>query len=427
MIPGSVCTFLMIAGWPLAILAGTLERIISQPDSSRYLSRLEDLGHSSIVKKITSREAGISIFLPGLRMIGQFFWLVGFTGDIDINKELVFIDFILGLILCWLITEPFSWALSCALEEKSVILSSKFIFITFKPALILDPPARLLKEAMSRLIGTSKNLNDSTNEAEADLLRQISDIQREGGIDESSAEMLERVVEFRSTDVSEVMTPRTDIEAIENTDDLEKILDFVKESGRSRIPVYKESLDNIVGILYAKDLLPYVGTTSIILSLEEILREPIVVPETKVVSELLSVFQMAEVHMAIVVDEYGGTAGLVTIEDILEEIVGEIQDEHDPEEDEIQDFIKNDDDSFEVDGRMHIDQLNDLLDLDLPEEDEYDTLGGYIMTMLGRVPEVGEVLKTDNAIFTTKSATSTRVERLKIKLQDKTIKKMEDS
>ena len=426
MIPGSICTFLMIAGWPLAILAGTLERIISQPDSSRYLSRLEDLGHSSIVKKITSREAGISIFLPGLRMIGQFLLLVGFTGDVDINKELLFIDFILGLLLCWLITEPFSWALSCALEEKAVLISSKFIFITFKPALILDPPARLLKEAMSRLIGTSKNLNDSTSEAEADLLRQISDIQREGGIDESSAEMLERVVEFRSTDVSEVMTPRTDIEAIENTDDLEKILQFVKESGRSRIPVYKESLDNIVGILYAKDLLPYVGTTSIILSLEEILREPIVVPETKVVSELLSVFQMAEVHMAIVVDEYGGTAGLVTIEDILEEIVGEIQDEHDPEEDEIQDFIKNDDDSFEVDGRMHIDQLNDLLDLDLPEEDEYDTLGGYIMTMLGRVPEVGEVLKTDNAIFTTISATSTRVERLKIKLQDNSIKNTGD-
>ena len=411
----------MTAGWAIAVSMGTISRIISQPDGPRSISRLEETKHKSIAKKLIRCEAGLSILLPGLRLLGQVLWIVGFVGDSSDFASLFFIlDLILGIVVCWLITEPLAWGIAVAIEEKSLILAGYFLFLIYPLAIIFDAPARLIREAIRRLAGTKEtNGKHINNEAEADLLRQISDIQREGGIDESSAEMLERVVEFRSTDVSEVMTPRTAIEAIETTDDLNQILEFVKESGRSRIPVYRESLDNIIGVLYAKDLLPYVGTSSIALSFEEILRTPIVVPETKVVSELLSVFQMAEVHMAIVVDEYGGTAGLVTIEDILEEIVGEIQDEHDPEEDEEEEFIEKSPNVFEVDGRLHIDELNDLIDIDLPEDDEYDTIGGYLMTMLGRVPEVGEILKTNKAVFTTTSATSTRVERIKIELDKK--------
>ena len=228
--------------------------------------------------------------------------------------------------------------------------------------------------------------------------------------------MLENVVDLGSTDVGEIMTPRTDIEGIEFTNNLSEIRAFVLDSGRSRIPVFKENLDQIIGILYVKDLVAYLGAEADGFELSSILRKPIVVPDTKLVQDLLADFQKSEVHMAVVIDEYGGTSGLVTIEDVLEEIVGEIRDEHDDTEIDEPEILRVSATTIEVDGRFNLDDLNDALSIKLPEDEEYDTVAGFVLANLGHVPEVGETLQIQNMRFTALNATSTQIERLAIEL-----------
>jgi len=277
------------------------------------------------------------------------------------------------------------------------------------------PLAKLLAfidEAVRRLSGA--NLREQV--AEEELLRSIEETHMEGGLDEESAEMLENVVDFRSREVSEIMTPRTDIEGIELTNDLDQIRDFIDRAGHSRIPVYRGNLDQILGILYVKDLVRYFGSEAPDFDLEAMLRKPIVAPETKSVPDLLRDFQRSEVHMAIVIDEYGGTAGLVTIEDVLEEIVGEIHDEHEPEDEEEPTLSEIDESRVEVDGRYHIDDLNERLGLDLPEDADYDTVAGYVLATLGRVPSVGDSFEAHNARFTAIAATETHIQKVAIEL-----------
>ena len=267
-------------------------------------------------------------------------------------------------------------------------------------------------EVVRRLTGANKGPDD----AEEELLRSIEDTQRRGALDDAAATLLENVVEFSGTDVGEVMTPRTDVEGIELTNDLGAIRSFIIEAGHSRIPVYEESLDDIKGILYVKDLVPFLGENVDDFELLPLLRQPIFVPETKEVGELLSDFQRSEVHMAIVIDEYGGTSGLATIEDVLEEIVGEIQDEHDPVDDDRPELVSTGAASVEVDGRFHIDDFNARLGLDLPEEEEYDTLGGFMMAVLGRVPRIGDEFEAHSARFRAIQATPTQVRRIEVHL-----------
>ena len=247
------------------------------------------------------------------------------------------------------------------------------------------------------------------------FFRSIEAKHREGELAGAAATLLENVVDFTSTDVGEVMTPRTEIEGIEMTDDLSAIRAFILEAGHSRIPVFEEDLDHITGILYVKDLIPFIGEDASAFSLQPLLRRPIIVPETKPVADLLADFQQAEVHMAIVVDEYGGTAGLATIEDVLEEIVGEIYDEHEgDDDDEEPQLTKVASGIWEVDGRFHIDDLNEAIESTLPEDDEYDTVGGWFTAQFGQVPVAGASIELHDLIFTVMAAEPTHVTRLRI-------------
>jgi len=271
-----------------------------------------------------------------------------------------------------------------------------------------------IDEAVRRLSGA--NLRAEEEVAEESILRSIEDTHREGGLDEQSAEMLENIVEFSSTTVGEVMTPRTDVDGLEYTDDLQVIRITLTNVGHSRLPVYRENLDHVVGILYVKDLLPWLGVMPTEFRLESLLRTPAFVPETKPVQDLLEEFQKSETHLAIVIDEYGGTAGLVTIEDLLEEIVGEIQDEHDEDEPDAPEVQAIDPSRAEVDGRVRIVDLNEELKLDLPEDEDYDTIAGFMLSHLGRVPAAGEAVEAHGARFITLSATPTTIERVEVKL-----------
>jgi putative hemolysin len=197
-----------------------------------------------------------------------------------------------------------------------------------------------------------------------------------------------------------VMTPRTDMVYLDVSTRLSDVLATVVEKGHSRIPVYEDNIDNIVGVLHVKDLLRRWGKDKQEVSLEDLQREeanmlrpPLFVPETKRIDDLLQEFRTERTHMAIVLDEYGGTAGLVTIEDVIEEIVGEIQDEYDEEDRLVEELA---DGSYSVDARMSIGEVNNLLAIDLPSEDS-DSIGGFIVNYLGRVPQTGESFSYEGA------------------------------
>jgi CBS domain containing-hemolysin-like protein len=325
------------------------------------------------------------------------------------------IAFLIAVLLVWIFTSVVASAIARYAGTGLIIYSMLPLKLFALLSLPIAHGLKLIDEIVRRLSGAA-TAQDTSAAAEAELLRRIEETQLQGGLDEEAAEMLENVVEFGSADTAEAMTPRTDIEGIELNNDLDAIKAFLIDAGHSRIPVYRESLDNIIGILYAKDLLRYVGEDASDFSLEPILRKPIVVPETKPLRELLGEFQRHEVHMAIVVDEYGGTAGLITIEDVLEELVGEIHDEHDTGDEEEPTLTRLDDAHAEVDGRYHIDDLNEELSLQIPEDPDYDTIAGFVLAQLGRVPEVGESVEAHGARFTTLEGTPTSVKKLAVEL-----------
>ncbi|MEM8781645.1 MAG: hemolysin family protein [Planctomycetota bacterium] len=244
-----------------------------------------------------------------------------------------------------------------------------------------------------------------------------ADDQEHVPLDETQKQMIEGVVELADTTVAEIMTPRTDIQGIQLNGHplgLAEVKAAVVEASHSRIPVYRESLDDILGVLYAKDLIPFLDDPDTF-DVEHAVREAFVVPETKPVQDLLAEFRQKKVHLAIVLDEYGGTAGLVTIEDILEEIVGEIHDEYEPEPDDPTIDVAPDELSATMDARLHIDELNDALGLDLPEDEDYETVAGYVVATLGHIPQAGETFSTDDGVtFTVDEAEKTKVLRVSV-------------
>ncbi len=327
--------------------------------------------------------------------------------------------FVVSAALVWFSTVVLASALARSAGEPLVAASLRWIRVLSTVLAPFRPVVRVTHESVRRLAGAERREGES--EAEAELLRSIEEQQRGGGLDPQSASMLENIVWFNQTDVGEVMTPRTDIDGIEYTDDLSEIRALIDEHGHSRMPVFEENLDHILGILYVKDLVPYLGADPSGFRLRPLLREPKVVPETKPVNELLQDFQRSEVHMAIVVDEYGGTAGIVTIEDVLEEIVGEIQDEHDTDHEDLPKLETLEPGLVQVDGRYHLDDLNEELGLALPEDEEYDTVAGFVLAQFGRVPAAGESFTVDGARLTVLEATSTAIERLRIEHGDRIV------
>ena len=237
----------------------------------------------------------------------------------------------------------------------------------------------------------------------------------QGGIEEDEKEMIHGVIELAETKVHQVMVPRIGIRAVEVHDPVDEVLDMIVRAGHSRVPVYEESLDNIVGILYAKDLLPFLrpgAAPASEIDIRALARPAAYVPETKPVDELLHEMRVAKRHIAIVVDEYGGTAGLITMEDVVEEIVGEIQDEYDKEESLVESLEEEDRVAFRVDGRVSMDDLRDLFELDDTEEDdedEYDTVGGFIVHRVGRIPLPGAVVPFRDLTLTVETADPRRI------------------
>ena len=219
---------------------------------------------------------------------------------------------------------------------------------------------------------------------------------RSGNIDEEESEMIQNVFDFGDTAVEEIMTHRTEISAINIKSSRKQVIEYVQNERFTRFPVYENDIDHIIGTLHVKDLLKFLDNTEEKFSLKKLLREPYFVPDSKKTDELFREMQAQKNHIAVVLDEYGGTAGIVTIEDLIEEIVGNIQDEYDEDEEEIRQI---DEKTYEIDGLTNIDDVEDLLEASLPVED-YDTISGFILGQLGRFPEKDEKINFEYNQFT---------------------------
>ena len=251
-------------------------------------------------------------------------------------------------------------------------------------------------------------------ETEEDFHRLIDEGEEEGIIEEEEHELIHSVFTFMDTIVREVMIPRVEIAACPVKASLNDVLDIIIKKGHSRVPVYDQRMDNIIGIVYAKDLLKVFSSDKQDVQIREIMRAPIFVPETKKIIDLLKEFQMQKVHMAIVVDEYGGTAGLVTIEDLLEELVGEIQDEYDNERERL---VKIDDHTISVDAHIDIEEVEEFFDCEIPKED-YETIGGLIFHLFERIPKEKDEIVFQGLRFIVKKADDRRVWRVEISKVD---------
>jgi putative hemolysin len=266
-----------------------------------------------------------------------------------------------------------------------------------------------LSNIISRLFGADPR-GDMPFVTEEEIKTLVDAGEEEGVIQEEEKDMIFSIFELEDTLAREVMVPRIDVVALDVRTPMLEALDTIMKAGHSRIPVYEETIDNVQGLLYAKDLLPYLREGRSDVPLSSILRQAYFIPETKKASDLLPDLQQRRVHMAVVVDEYGGVAGLVTIEDLLEEIVGEIQDEYDTEEPFVE-FVS--DDEYVFDARVDLDDLNRLMDVALPTDDS-DTLGGFIYAALGKVPAVGDQVAFEGMDFTVESVAGRRIKKVRV-------------
>ena len=249
--------------------------------------------------------------------------------------------------------------------------------------------------------------------APEELLLLLSESRRHGLVEESDARMIASVFDMSHTSVRQAMTPRTDIWAVERSWPLEKVIEVVRRSGNSRLPVYNDTLDHIVGIVLAKDLLAFPNDDGPF-SLDAVMRKPFFIPPTARVDKLMRALQQRNAHMAIVVDEYGGTLGLITLEDLIEEIVGEIFDEHDDASENMQATPEG---HLSVPGDLAIEKLNERYHLDLPDDD-YVTVAGLVLAVLEHIPTAGEYVRVDGVTFHVTAMDHLRIERLEITLPE---------
>lgn len=406
----------MLRGIELALLWGMVFVIASAESAIRYASRarLEDIIENR------DRSERYLRYLGKSRLIGVLCVLVRITTSIALTL-------IMATELHPEYGFPAVGAIAVAVLALGAELPGRLLGRRFSAAVlfVLLPPLRWIavllepfQWAWQRVFGLPEEEipRDVVEAAKEEIRVAIEDGTTEGALGTAEKEMIEGILEFRDVEVDEVMTPRTDMECLELETPLPEAVDTIEGFRHSRIPIFEETRDKVVGMIYVKDLLPYLDATEDgSASLEELMREPYFVPETKRVGQLLREFQRQHVQIAMIVDEYGGVSGLVTVEDIMEEIVGEIEDEYDEENHE--EWINRlSPTTMEVDARVHIDEINRMLDVNLPEDEDYDTMGGFMMARFARVPSVGEEAHCGPLRIRILQADHRRIERIQLEL-----------
>ena len=249
------------------------------------------------------------------------------------------------------------------------------------------------------------------SEEELKILAELGE--EEGTLQEEESDMIQSIFDFKEKTVGEIITPRVDIVSLKSDESIDKAMDIIGERQFSKIPIYKDTIDNIKGILYAKDIIPYLMGSRPNVNLQTLARQPFFVPETKPIDDLMEEFKLRKTSIAIVVDEWGGTEGLVTLEDVVEEVMGEIRDPYDQEESNV---LKQSDGSFIVEGSITIYDLEEETDIEFPEDRDYDTLGGFILDILTDIPQTGEQGEFNDMVFTVQTVENNRIGKIKIQI-----------
>jgi len=331
--------------------------------------------------------------------------LLQFDQGLIVLLDVIVVTFVL-LVLSEILPKVVAVRSSENFSRKTVYILT-FIYYLFYPVSIA-----LAK--FTQFLQTHTGLSEKRILLTEDELKTLAEVgEEQGTLHKDEKEMIHSIFEFGETTVKEAMVPRTDMIVVDTSTTLNKLMQLVKTKLHSRIPVFKGEIDNIIGILYVKDLLPYLSKTKKEpIDLQKLARPAYFVPEQKKIDELLREFQEEHIHMALVVDEYGGISGLITLEDIIEEIVGEIQDEYDKESPL---FKKLDENTFIIDGRMSLEELNDELDLLLPTVEGVETISGFILNLLGSLPKEKEEVTYQRYKFTVEKINRNRI--LKVRLE----------
>ena len=383
-----------------ALLTVSLARLLSIRDEQpERAGRVLDLLNTP-----RNLQAGLNLAQLLTRFLAASLILALFVPQTWSMVELLFADGMLllaALLVFWL-----EWALDVLISQNPEAWAMR-----------LAPGARLLMAVLSPLLVLPLAINARRSENEVgstvteEELKSMVDAGHQGGVlEQDERQMIYSIFELGDTLVREIMVPRIYINAIDVAIPLPEAVELLVRSGQSRVPVYEETVDNILGLLYAKDLLRIWREGSQIESLRSLLRPAYFVPEAKKVDELLAELQARRVHMAVVVDEYGGVAGLVTMEDIVEEIFGDIRDEYDQSEE--LPYQQVGDGEYIFQGRIGLDDFNELMGSDLPTE-ESDTLGGVIYNLVGRVPATGDQLRVGSLLLTVEQVSGRRIRKVR--------------
>lgn len=384
-------------------LAGIAKHILEHLDS--YLSAsqlgitLASLGLGWIGESVVARVVSESALAMNIHLSGEYLHTIS-----------IVIAFSIITVLHIVVGEQAPKTYAIRRSEAvtlAVAIPMRAFYIVFRPIVAM---LNWMSNAMLGIAGIEAAGEHDVHTPD-ELRYLIAESSKQGALEVSEQELIENVFEFTETTAAQVMVPRSKITALDGDLPVADLLDTVMREGYSRLPVYSDSIDTIIGIIYAKDLLTLMHHRDLII-LQDILHAPYVVQEDVKLKRLLRDMQRDKVHMAIVIDEFGGTAGLLTLEDIIEELVGNIQDEYD---DEAPLHTNQTSDAIELDASIRIDEANEILLEPLPESDDYETLGGMINNYAGRIPTVGDVVQLEAYECTVLSATPRRVERVVLK------------
>jgi gliding motility-associated protein GldE len=328
----------------------------------------------------------------------------------SLSEEFILtVQIIILTILVILFSEltPKVWA------SKSPLTFSKFVSIPlYWFNILIYPIAEAITEAI-RLIISKIKIDSGKAAISPEDITELAEFGHEiGTLEEDEHGIIQSIVSFKSVAVHEVMTPRVDIISVSTDTTFDELIDLIRSSSHSRIPLYKNDLDEIKGIVYAKDVLPFLRMNNSEFNITKLARKALFIPRNKMINDLMYEFQEKKMHIAIVVDEYGGTAGLITLEDIIEEIIGEIRDEYDKEESPVS---KIDENNYMVFGRISLDELNELLNTNISVENEdFETLAGLVLNQAGHIPKEGYNFNLENFKFTVKEVSKKRINKILI-------------
>ncbi len=456
----------LVLGLVLSSLAQSLR------DTSRSL--LEEIatirkrrGAQDRVDRILSDVEGHAAAMGFPRIVCNLLFVVALVNWISVVRGALVLTWVevtiavaVASFILWIFGTLIPSAIARHAAEQTVYSGSALIRLVYYITAPFRPLTRLIDEIIRRLSG--KTREDEHGAIEQELLNVVNEAQGEGKFDDTERDMIEAVVKFRDRTVAQVMTPRTEMEAMPLVNDLSKVTQTIRTIGHSRIPVYEGDLDHIVGVFYVKDLMKWLAGDAVVhhpdsshtpqqaaqsaanhaatqnanlatppsggsrggrtFDLRALLRPAVFVPETKTIRELLPELLAKRTHIALVADEYGGTAGLITIEDIIEEVFGDIQDEYEqPEENAAEVKIDAATRTAEIDARASIEDVNyelmKELGVQLPEGSDYETVGGFVTVSMGRIPEAGETLAYEGGTVLVISAEPTRVTRVQVLFQ----------